>query len=182
MTSVSNGLLSSSCCASAVCCIVASESLDYDQSSWLAYKEVNELFAREVCKVARPGDLIWVHDYHLMLLPEMLRSMLDECNQLSSNQAYDTECTESVPSMGSSIFIQSRIGFFLHTAFPCPSIFELLPCRRELLKGMLASDLIGFHTLEYAKHFIHTCQSTLRRCLIFSLTNGLLARASENFW
>src|SRR5690606_20531968 len=91
-----------------------------------AYSEVNRLFGRAVSEHADTAATIWVHDYHLMLLPEMLR--------------------ESLPD--------SSIGFFLHIPFPSYEIFRMLPNRREILQGLLGADMIGFHVYDYARHFL----------------------------
>ncbi|MGI9533571.1 MAG: bifunctional alpha,alpha-trehalose-phosphate synthase (UDP-forming)/trehalose-phosphatase, partial [Thermodesulfobacteriota bacterium] len=78
-----------------------------------------------VVKVAEPNDIIWIHDYHLMLLPKLIR--------------------EKIPN--------AQIGFFLHIPFPSSEIFRLIPWCRELVEGLLGSDLIGFHTFDYVRHF-----------------------------
>lgn len=101
--------------------------LDADQD-WEAYQSVNEQFAVTVANVAAPGALVWVHDYQLMLVPRILRDLRPDL----------------------------RIGFFLHIPFPAHEVFRILPWAEELLQGVLASDLIGFHTADYRKHFI-TC-------------------------
>jgi trehalose 6-phosphate synthase/phosphatase len=98
----------------------------YNDSYWTAYQEVNELFASIVARHAQPGVPIWVHDYHLMLLPQQLRLRLPA----------------------------STIGFFLHIPFPSYEIFRSLPNRQQLLEGVLGADLIGFHTYEYVRHFL----------------------------
>ncbi len=98
----------------------------YEVSEWKAYKKVNRLFCRRLLEVIKPGDTIWVHDYHMLLLPEMLRQ-------------------ENV---------DAAIGLFLHIPFPSMEIFRYLPWREELLTGMLGSDLIGFHTYDYTRHFL----------------------------
>ena len=93
---------------------------------WKTYMEVNQRFAEVVADHYRPGDLIWVHDYQLTLLPAMLRRL--------------------IPS--------ARIGFFLHIPFPSSEVFRILPWRTQILKGILGADLIGFHTYSYIRHFI----------------------------
>jgi trehalose 6-phosphate synthase/phosphatase len=105
----------------------------YDESMWQIYKRANEKFRDALLDIIEPGDLIWIHDYHLMLLPRMVK--------------------ERLPS--------AQIGFFLHIPFPSYEIFRLLPgaWRREILDGMLGADLVGFHTYEYTQHFL---QSVLR--------------------
>ena len=105
----------------------------YQQPFWQTYKQINELFAEALDAILKPNDVVWVHDYHLMLLPRLLRALQ---RRLS-------------------------IGFFLHIPFPSFEVFRLLPgqWRREILEGLLGADLIGFHTYEYTHHFL---QSVLR--------------------
>jgi trehalose 6-phosphate synthase/phosphatase len=98
----------------------------YEDRFWQYYATVNELFCEHVLEQAQPDDFIWVHDYHLMLLPRMLRARLP----------------------------QATIGFFLHIPFPSSELFRLLPWRKEILEGLLGADLIGFHTYDYVRHFL----------------------------
>lgn len=93
---------------------------------WKAYRDANEVFADAVASVYRPGDTIWIHDYHLLLLPGLLRTRLPG----------------------------ARIGFFLHIPFPSSELFRTLPQRDDLLEGVLGADLVGFHTDAYLRHFI----------------------------
>ncbi|KAK4112541.1 glycosyltransferase family 20 protein [Canariomyces notabilis] len=111
--------------------------ITFDESAWAAYREVNRLFAKTVIKDVQDGDLIWVHDYHLMLLPQMLR--------------------EEIGSSKKNV----KIGFFLHTPFPSSEIYRILPVREQLLLGVLECDLIGFHTYDYARHFLSSCSRIL---------------------
>jgi trehalose 6-phosphate synthase/phosphatase len=97
----------------------------YDRSMWNAYKKVNRMYAEQVLRHLEPGDTLWIHDYHLMLLPELIR-----------------RSTQDV-----------KIGFFLHIPFPSFEIFRLMPWRKELLEGLLGAHLIGFHTYDYVRHF-----------------------------
>jgi trehalose 6-phosphate synthase/phosphatase len=97
------------------------------------YRRVNRIFADVVLEAAGDEDIIWIHDYHLMLLPDMLRRRRPELT----------------------------IGFFLHTPFPSYEIFRCHPNREELLKGLLGADLIGFHTFGYLRHFRSTVLRTL---------------------
>jgi trehalose 6-phosphate synthase/phosphatase len=94
-------------------------------SDWDAYVEVNQRFADAVASQYQPNDLVWVHDYQLLLVPGMIR--------------------KRVPG--------ARIGFFLHIPFPSEELFRTLPSRARLLEGMLGADLIGFHTPAYLRHF-----------------------------
>ncbi len=98
----------------------------YKKSYWQAYERVNRKFCDAVLKVAKDGDTIWVHDYQLLLLPDMIRKKLPHVS----------------------------IGFFLHIPFPSFEVFRLLPWRRQLLDGVLGSDLIGFHTYDDMRHFL----------------------------
>ncbi|KAJ5174954.1 alpha-trehalose phosphate synthase subunit [Penicillium canariense] len=107
---------------------------EYDDYSWKQYLKVNEAFADTISSRWQPGDRIWVHDYHLLCLPALLRTRLPH----------------------------AEIGFFLHTAFPSSEVFRCLNPREALLDGLLGADLIGFQTEEYCNHFLHSC-SRLRR-------------------
>ncbi|WP_438020408.1 bifunctional alpha,alpha-trehalose-phosphate synthase (UDP-forming)/trehalose-phosphatase [Sorangium sp. So ce315] len=92
---------------------------------WEAYQRVNERFADAVAERYTPGDVIWVHDYQLMLLPALLRRRLPG----------------------------ARIGFFLHVPFPSADVFRILPWREQIARGLLGADLIGFHTAGYRRNF-----------------------------
>jgi len=105
----------------------------YNKNFWDAYKRVNEAFCETVIKVVKPGDIIWVHDYHLMLLPKLIRERLPD----------------------------ATIGFFLHIPFPSLEIFRLLPWRKDILEGLMGADLIGFHTYDYVRHFLDSVRSIL---------------------
>lgn len=108
-----------------------------NQDAWDAYKRVNGIFADRVSKEARDGDLIWVHDYHLLLLPQLLRDRLHKQKK------------------------RCPIGFSLHTPFPADDFWRGLPVQEELLHGILGSDIIGFHTDEYKKNFVTACDILL---------------------
>jgi trehalose 6-phosphate synthase/phosphatase len=94
-------------------------------SDWDAYVQANQRFADVVAEQYRPDDMVWVHDYQLLLVPGLLRRRLPD----------------------------ARIGFFLHIPFPSEELFRTLPARRQLLEGMLGADLVGFHTPTYLRHF-----------------------------
>lgn len=111
----------------------------FERGWWHAYREVNERFAEELDDLKEAdGGLFWVQDYHLMLLPELLRS-------------------------GSR---RGRISFFLHTPFPPPELFARLPWRRELIRGLLGADVVSFHTERYRKNFVRTCGRLLDDALV----------------
>jgi len=99
--------------------------LPHQMRDFEVYEAVNARFADVVASRVRPGDLVWVHDYHLMLVPEMLRQRVSDV----------------------------RIGFFLHIPFPSSEIFRILPERERILEGLLGADLIGFHTFTFLRHF-----------------------------
>ncbi len=107
--------------------------LKFDRKAWYRYKVANERFAEAVRSIAQPGDTIWVHDYQLALVPQMLRRSRLDC----------------------------AIGFFLHVPFPSHETYRMLPARAEILRGMLGADLIGFHTYEFAQHFRNACLRVL---------------------
>ena len=98
-----------------------------------AYRRVNQRFADVICDLAEPGDAVWVHDYHLMLLPRMLR-----------DRGLDV-----------------RIGFFLHIPFPADETFRILPQRVEILRGLLGADLIGMHTYDYTYNYLRSVRRIL---------------------
>ncbi len=100
-------------------------------SWWQAYRKVNQQFMEAVINLANPKSQIWVHDYQLMLLPDMLRS----------EQTVTT------------------IGFFLHIPFPDQKTFRRLPEAKRLLTGMLGADLIGFHTTDYVQNFMSSSEA-----------------------
>ncbi len=99
--------------------------LRYEPAWWDEYHRVNQRFANKVLATAQDGDLVWVHDYQLLLVPAMLKAARPDL----------------------------RVGFFLHTPFPAYDIFRCHPRRRELVAGMLGADLLGFHTFGYLRHF-----------------------------
>jgi trehalose 6-phosphate synthase/phosphatase len=102
----------------------------YNKQYWQHYRKVNDIFASAVLDVLKPGDTVWIHDYQLLLVPGILRLARPDL----------------------------EIGFFLHIPFPSFEIFRLLPdeWRSALLEGMLGSDLVGFHTNDYVRHFLRS--------------------------
>ncbi|CAO2813259.1 unnamed protein product [Amaranthus hypochondriacus] len=106
----------------------------FDKSLWEDYVSVNRLFAQKVIEVLQPDDdYIWIHDYHLMAMPSFLRRR----------------------------FSRIRMGFFLHSPFPSSEIYRALPVREEIIRALLNTDLIGFHTFDYARHFLSCCSRML---------------------
>lgn len=103
--------------------------VEHMQSAFGSYKRANAAVADTVVKIWRPGDLVWVHDYPLLMVPSLLR--------------------RARPKM--------RIGFFLHIPFPSSELYRALPMRCELLEGVLGADLIGFQVHDYARHFESAC-------------------------
>ncbi|KZT24858.1 glycosyltransferase family 20 protein [Neolentinus lepideus HHB14362 ss-1] len=107
---------------------VATEYASADRH-WPAYEHANHAFADKLKQVYQPGDLVWVHDYHLLLVPQMVRQMLPD--------AY--------------------VGLFVHTPFPSSEVFRCLPRRKEILDGMLGANLVCFQTYSYSRHFTSSC-------------------------
>ncbi len=112
----------------------------YREELWRAYVKVNRAYAEEVIPHLKPGDRVWIHDYHLLLLPRLIR--------------------ERYPSVS--------IGFFMHIPFPSYEIFRLLPWRREILEGLLGADLVGFHTYDYERHFMSCVRRLLGYDSVFN--------------
>ncbi|MDB6109615.1 MAG: UDP-forming alpha,alpha-trehalose-phosphate synthase, partial [Pedosphaera sp.] len=106
-----------------------------EEDYWREYQDVNELFGEALLKVLRPDDLVWVHDYQLMLLPRMVRRR----------------------------FPEMPVGFFLHIPFPSYEIFRMLPraWREEIIEGLLGASLIGFHTHDYTRDFLTSVLRTV---------------------
>ncbi|KAI3405325.2 TPS1 [Candida oxycetoniae] len=121
--------------------------MNFDENAWAAYIEANRKFAQVLVEQVADNDMIWVHDYHLMLLPEMLRELLGTTKK------------------------NIRIGFFLHTPFPSSEIYRILPVRKEILIGVLSCDLIGFHTYDYARHFLSSVSRIVPH--VKTLPNGI---------
>mmetsp|Transcript_27863 Transcript_27863/g.31931 ORF Transcript_27863/g.31931 Transcript_27863/m.31931 type:complete len:1287 (+) Transcript_27863:196-4056(+) len=103
-----------------------------EASLWAAYTAVNRKFVDVVVQCFNEGDLIWIHGFHLLILPSFL--------------------TRRIP--------MAKVGLFLHTPFPSSEIFRTLWCREDLLRGMMNADQVGFHLFEYARHFL-TCSRRL---------------------
>jgi trehalose 6-phosphate synthase/phosphatase len=100
---------------------------------WVDYVRMNQLFADRIVQVYEPGDIVWIHDYHLMLLPSMLR--------------------QRIPNI--------YIGFFLHIPFPSSEFIRCLPRRKDILTGVLGATMIGFQSYSYARHFNSCCKRIL---------------------
>lgn len=99
-------------------------------AGWQAYKEINEIVAKHLTEYASEEDIIWIHDFHLFLLPGIIKKIKPKL----------------------------RIGFFLHIPFPSFEIFRELPQRKEIIESLILCDQIGFHDLSYLNHFKNTAQ------------------------
>ncbi len=106
---------------------------EFELENWETYKAVNQKFADAILAKSEDGDVIWIHDYQLMLVPQMIK--------------------EKRP--------QTAVGFFLHIPFPSYEIFRTIPWREEILKGLIGADLIGFHTYDYERHFLSSIRRLL---------------------
>jgi trehalose 6-phosphate synthase/phosphatase len=105
----------------------------YQQVYWDSYLSVNKKFRDSVLEIAEPGDVIWIHDYQLLLLPGLIRAVLPDVT----------------------------IGFFQHIPFPSYELYRLIPWRNEIMEGMLGADLIGFHTFDDARHLVQSARRLL---------------------
>ena len=106
----------------------------FNINQWESYVEVNKKFSDTVIKNVEDGDIVWVHDYQLLLCPKMIRDIKPNVT----------------------------IGFFLHIPFPSFEIFRIFPWREELLQGILGADQIGFHTYDYERHFLSSVKRILK--------------------
>ena len=104
-----------------------------ERKSWADYHRMNQTFADRIIEIYKPGDIIWIHDYHLLLLPSLLR--------------------QRVPNI--------YIGFFLHVPFPSSEFLRCMSRRKEILTGVLGANMIGFQTYSYSRHFSSCCTRIL---------------------
>ncbi|BCR89852.1 trehalose-6-phosphate synthase [Aspergillus chevalieri] len=111
--------------------------MNFDERAWGSYQHVNEIFADTIAAEVKDGNLVWIHDYHLMLVPKMLRARL---------QQQGKDC---------------KIGFTLHSPFPAQEFWRNMKVQGELVAGVLAGNVVGFHTDEYKRNFIKSCASVL---------------------
>ncbi|RNC89727.1 MAG: bifunctional alpha,alpha-trehalose-phosphate synthase (UDP-forming)/trehalose-phosphatase [Allomuricauda sp.] len=109
------------------------EYTEFELDFWKSYEAVNQKFADAILANADEKDTIWIHDYQLMLVPQMVRKEWPE----------------------------ATIGFFLHIPFPSYEIFRTMPWREDVLRGLLGADLIGFHTYDYERHFLSSVRRLL---------------------
>ncbi|CAO3619695.1 unnamed protein product [Cunninghamella echinulata] len=104
-----------------------------ESKQWELYSLVNQKYADLVIKNYQDGDVIWVHDYHLLLVPGMIRAKIPK----------------------------ARIGLFVHSPWPSSEIFRCLPKRKEILQAMIGANLVGFQTYGYARHLLSCCTRVL---------------------
>ncbi|KAK6387710.1 threalose-6-phosphate phosphatase [Exophiala oligosperma] len=104
-----------------------------EKASWNDYLQMNQAFADRILQIYQPGDIVWIHDYHLMMLPNMLR--------------------QRIPNI--------YIGFFLHIPFPSSEYMRCLPRRKEVLTGALGATMIGFQSYSFSRHFNSCCKRIL---------------------
>ncbi|MCK4344905.1 MAG: bifunctional alpha,alpha-trehalose-phosphate synthase (UDP-forming)/trehalose-phosphatase [Bacteroidales bacterium] len=116
---------------------------EYNKTFWESYKKVNQNFADVISDNIKEGDAIWIHDYHLLLLPKLIREKYPEIS----------------------------IGLFLHIPFPSSEVFRNLPWRNEIIEGMLGADLIGFHTYDYESHFLSCVRRLIGHEIVFNQIN-----------
>jgi trehalose 6-phosphate synthase/phosphatase len=107
----------------------------FDPGLWSAYVRANMAFASKLVEVlsSLEDDFVWIHDYHLLVLPSLLRKR----------------------------FHRIKCGFFLHSPFPSSEIFRTFPRRDEVLRSLLNADVVGFHTFDYGRHFLSCCSRML---------------------
>ena len=114
---------------------------EYKKKYWNAYQKINELFASIVLDNIMEDDVVWVHDYHLQLLPALIKQKRPDIS----------------------------VGYFLHIPFPSYEILRALPWRDEIVTGLLGADLIGFHTFDYERHFLSSVRRLMGYDINFNL-------------
>lgn len=107
--------------------------IQYRKENFDAYVEVNKIFAKHIIDISKPNDVVWINDFHLFLVPKFIKKIK--------------------PNL--------KVGFFLHVPFPSSELYRELPCRKELLEGLLFSDLIGFHDFSYLRHLSSAAYNVL---------------------
>ena len=126
---------------------------EFHREWWDSYVEVNQRFADRAAELANEGALVWVHDYQMQLVPQMLRELRPDL----------------------------RIGFYLHIPFPPAELFQQLPWRRQLLEGLLGADLVGFQLPGGAANFVRLVRQRVghktHRDLVY-LPDGRTVRAA----
>lgn len=105
----------------------------FEDHSWNYYQDLNQSFADKIVETYNDGDIIWIHDYHLMLVPGMVRQKIPD----------------------------AKIGFFLHVSFPSSEVFRCFAQRESILNGIVGANYVGFQTEEYARHFLQTANRLL---------------------
>ena len=103
------------------------------RKTWADYYRMNKIFADRILEIYKPGDIVLIHDYYLLLLPSLLRQRL--------------------PNV--------YIGFFLHIPFPSSEFYRCLSRRKEILEGVLGANMIGFQAFSYSRHFASCCTRIL---------------------
>lgn len=139
---------------------VATEHASAD-ANYEYYEQANQAFATRLTSVLKPGDLVWVHDYHLLLVPRMLRIAMH---------------SGAISGVGGENGGDVTIGLFVHTPFPSSEVFRCLPRRKEILDGMLGANLICFQTYSYTRHFTSTC---VRVCGYETTSKGAMVTSTS---
>ncbi len=122
----------------------------FREEYWQAYQEVNQKFAQAIIENTGDNEMVWVHDYQLLLVPQMVRDVKPNLN----------------------------IGFFLHIPFPSYEVLRILPWREEIVRGLMGANLIGFHTYDYARHFI----SSVKRLLGYDIEFNVIKSESRQIY
>lgn len=116
---------------------------EQETSWWYDYVRFNEAYAMEVSKIYQPGDIIWVHDYYLLLLPQLLKMQLnDKCKNANGDSSL-------------------KIAYFHHAPWPSNEYFRCLPRRKQILDGLVGCDRICFQNEGFSRHFVSSCKRLL---------------------
>lgn len=140
--------------------------LQKDQSRldrwWNAYQFVNRKFSKVVAELVEGGDIVWVHDYHLALMPRMLREARNETKVVSEGKRSHLPLASIEETGDSSNSVRPiQMVFFIHVPFPTSQVFRELEHGEALLEGMLHADVVGFHAFDHARHFLNAAKRIL---------------------
>ncbi|KAL6941312.1 hypothetical protein ACO0RG_002440 [Hanseniaspora osmophila] len=138
------------------------DSCNIEKNWWFDYVKFNEAYAMKIAKIYKPGDIIIIHDYYLMLLPQLLRMRLkasnnDEEENSSNEDGLSNEEGSSKPDVEAHV----SIGYFHHVTFPSFEYFRCLKYRKQLIDGVLGADVVFFQDYSFQRHFVSCCKRLL---------------------
>jgi trehalose-6-phosphate synthase len=161
---------------------------NFSTPTWNAYVSINRMFTTAIDTDVGLGasDMVWVHGLGLLLLPAMIRELRPRAaakaagsgaisGGAASGDATSGDASAEASGSGAGTSGSCAIGIFVHTPWPSRDLYSALPMRRELLAGMIAADVVGFHTFDYVQHFNESCVSLVRVYPCVALARFLLS-------